>query len=210
MRPLLALVLVPTLLFPAPALAGNDYPGGGLGTPGQPGPPVLVGEATTPAPRTADPAVPLEPAASPLVTGPVIQLAPDGGGVLTPQSGSLPAGAGVRAAVSSTSPSLPGGVANGRSVVGPGSAATPAQLFPSAAQPTSSSAPGGPTSVTAGQLYPSATQPGTSSMAAGAAMLSPGQLYPSAAQPTTSSAARPISAIGSTTGGSLPTDPNAK
>jgi hypothetical protein len=47
-------------------------------------------------------------------------------------------------------------------------------------------------------------------MAAGAAMVSPGQLYPSAAQPTTSSAARPIGAIGSTTGGSLPTDPNAR
>jgi hypothetical protein len=47
-------------------------------------------------------------------------------------------------------------------------------------------------------------------MAAGGATLSPGQLYPSATQPTTSSGARPIGAIGATTGSTTPTDPNAK
>jgi hypothetical protein len=203
-RPLLGLLVLATLLLPAPALAGNDYPGGGLGAPAPSGPPVAVSDGETPPLSAADGALPPAPPTILPNVGPVVPRAPDAGG--GPPASSV---RGVPSVTGTTASggSLPAGATSGR---GPGAASSPAVLYPSAAQPTTSTAPSGGASVAPGQLYPSATQPSSSSTSVGPAALSPGQLYPSAAQPTTSSAARPIGSIGGTTSGSTQPDPNVK
>lgn len=147
MRRLRVLLLAAGLLAPAPAFAGNDYPGGaGLGA----------------APQAAD-GVPQVIIAPPLLTEAQIvppsetaMMGPPPRSQLRTESGSIH-----NAIVPLVTANLiPPGEVQWTDVARSGGNYT--QLFPSASQPTSNGLPAAYVTLAPGQLYPSGSQPTTS------------------------------------------------
>src|SRR5262249_12533495 len=143
---LLVLVLAAGLLGPAPALAGNDYPGGGgLG----PAPPAEGVQPAIPTPPLVTEEQTVLPAAGAVVGQPFRSQGRTGRGSL--HNAIVPL---------ITTTLIPPAEVEWTDVTRPGGNYT--QMFPSASQPTSSSLPSSSVSQVPGQLYPSANQPATS------------------------------------------------